>query len=205
MNKFLKISVVLIPVLLMCFCGVVTAGSLSPPLYGRLLEQTDSTDVKNTEGWTLRRLNKVLEEETGGAMMEDQGWEQKKDSRVAMLCALVFPGLGQMYNEKPYKAILAMGLETFYLSNILFKYREEARSRKLRDSQEKYNSEGVLNSEWNYHDYWYNEYKEQKIDWVWWSAGLLVVLIFDAYVDAHLHDMNFQAGGNGGLTLSFDF
>jgi hypothetical protein len=153
----------------------------------------------------MLELKEVLRRETGREVRGETGWKKKKNARIAMLCALVFPGLGQMYNERPYKAVLAMGLETFYLSQILFKYRDEVRQRELRDREEKYLEGGVLNPEWLRHDIWYNEYKEQKIDWVWWSAGVLVALIFDAYVDAHLHDMNFQPSENGGLTFTFDF
>jgi len=165
--------------------------------------------------WTIRRLNRVLREETGGAEDADPGWKEKKNSRVAMLCALVFPGLGQMYNEKPVKAAIALGLETYYLSQILMNYRREVRERRVRDQYPKYIQEGedgesYLSSTWLFHDSWVNEYKERKIDWVWWSAGLIVALIFDAYVDSHLHDMSFKLenidkDGTTGVSLSIDF
>lgn len=204
MRDYLKIIAILPPVMIMVLTSGAGAADISFPCSALLPEQMDSAGVDSTESWTIMELKEVLNRETG-AVPEGAGWKKKKNARVAMLCALVFPGLGQMYNEKPYKAVLAMGLETFYLSQILFKYRAEARERKLRDSYDRYLEGDEINPNWYYHDIWYNEYKEQKIDWVWWSAGLLVALIFDAYVDAHLHDMNFQPGENGGLTFSFDF
>ncbi len=176
----------------------------------------DSTLKKNeVDEWTIRRLNRVLREETGVEERADPSWKSKKNSRAAMLCALVFPGLGQMYNEKPIKAAIAMGVETFYLTQILMNYRKEVRERRIRDQYPKYIQEGedgetYLSSTWLFHDSWVNEYKERKIDWVWWSAGILVVLIFDAYVDSHLHDMNFKLenidkDGTPGVSLSINF
>ncbi|MBD3180020.1 MAG: hypothetical protein GF417_10735 [Candidatus Latescibacteria bacterium] len=205
MKKICKVTAFILPLALMVLPAGSRSASFSLPVSGSLMEQMDSSGVDTTGSWSISRLKEVLNRETGKELTGDTGWKQKKNARVAMLCALVFPGLGQMYNEKPYKAILAMGLETFYLSNILFNYRDEVRERKIRDSYDKYISDDMLNANWNYHNARYIEFKERKIDWVWWSAGLLVVLIFDAYVDAHLHDMKFEPGKNGGLALSFDF
>ncbi len=204
MKQYLKIIAFFPPAMILVLTTGAVAASISFPCSALSMEQMDSTVVDSTESWTILELKEVLNRETG-VIPEDAGWKKKKNARVAMLCALVFPGLGQMYNEKPYKAVLAMGLETFYLSRILFKYRAEVRERKLRDSYDRYLEEDEINPNWYYHDIWYNEYKEQKIDWIWWSAGLLVALIFDAYVDAHLHDMNFQPGENGGFAFGFDF
>jgi hypothetical protein len=190
------------------------------PSYGNIGEHLSIAGVDSTEdsnrgsGWTMDYLKEVLTNETGYSGRKEVGWKGKKNARVAMLCALVFPGLGQIYNERPVKAALAMGLETWYLTNILLNYRREQREMKIRDSYDKWveteTGESYINSNWRFHNAWYNEYKARKIDWLWWSSGVVVILIFDAYVDAHLHGMDFKVesvGDNGypGFSISLDF
>jgi hypothetical protein len=175
----------------------------------------DSTEVSERKSsWTLEELKEVLTSETGYGGKKKVGWKEKKNPRIAMLCALVFPGLGQMYNERPVKAALSMGLETWYLTNILLNYRREKREMKIRDSYDKWvegeTGENYIGSNWRYHNAWYNEYKARKIDYLWWSSSIIVVLVFDAYVDAHLHGMNFKVesvnvNGDPGFSVSLDF
>ncbi|MCD6380213.1 hypothetical protein J7M07_07205 [bacterium] len=175
----------------------------------------DSTEVSERKSsWTMEELKEVLTSETGYGRKKGVGWKEKKNARVAMLCALVFPGLGQMYNERPVKAALSMGLETWYLTHILINYRLERREMKVRDSYDKWveneTGENYIDSNWRYHNAWYNEYKARKIDWLWWSSSIVVVLVFDAYVDAHLHGMDFKiesvnVNGGPGVSVSLDF
>jgi hypothetical protein len=153
---------------------------------------------------TVEDLDSVLTKESGADTPEGSSWKGRKNSRVAMLCALLFPGLGQIYNEKPYKAALVMGVETFYLSNILLNYRSAERENYLRDRS----LPGT--TEWRDHDVMMVYYKERMIDWVWWSAGAMLIVVLDAYVDAHLHDMNFEVEGRAiedgaGISLGFTF
>lgn len=154
--------------------------------------------------WTIEELDNVLETAAGNRAEGGTSWQRRKNSRVAMLCALLVPGLGQMYNEKPLKAALVLGAETFYVGNVLLNYRNAERETKMRDLYV-YGS-----SEWSEHDAWVTEYKERMIDWVWWSAGALLVVILDAYIDAHLHDMNFEFEGKafdngGGVAIVVSF
>ncbi|MDD3642788.1 MAG: DUF5683 domain-containing protein [Candidatus Krumholzibacteria bacterium] len=167
--------------------------------------------------WSSERIKELLAGETGEPRIEGSSWERRKSPRTAMLCALLVPGLGQIYNEKPLKAAIAMGAEMFYLLRIIDNARRESREADLRDSFPKYVPCGLegadicLNSDWRYHNAWMEEYKERKIDWVWWSAGTVLVIVLDAYVDAHLHDMRFRLepavapGGGGGLAAVIGF
>ena len=165
----------------------------------------DTTAAEETKPlWTVEDLDSVLTREAGEGDPEDSSWKRRKNARIAMLCALLFPGLGQVYNEKPYKAALVMGVETFYLSNILINYRYAEREEYLRERS----IPGT--SEWRDHDAMTIYYKERMIDWVWWSAGAMLIIVLDAYVDAHLHDMNFEVEGRAmedgaGVSLGFAF
>jgi hypothetical protein len=154
--------------------------------------------------WTMDALKTVLDTETigykGGAV-----YRQRKSGRVAMMCALLCPGLGQMYNEKPVKAAIAAGVEYFYLSQILLNRRYHAREVDIRDS---YPLKPNPSSEWLFHDSWVKEYWERSVDWTWWSGAAIVAIIVDAYVDAHLDDMHFKmeaSGGEDGVQLGLVF
>jgi len=193
-------------------CGALiaaacAAGAHASPADGR----TDGTAPADTAAaaktlplWTVEDLDSVLTRESGADLPDGSSWKRRKNPRVAMLCALIFPGLGQIYNEKPYKAALVMGVETFYLGNILFNYRYAEREEYLRDRS----IPGT--TAWRDHDAMTLYYKERMIDWVWWSAGAILIVILDAYVDAHLHDMNFRVEGGAvedgaGISLGFAF
>lgn len=154
--------------------------------------------------WTISELKDVLTVEAGGGIAVGTQWQRSKNARAAMLCALLFPGLGQLYNERPVKAMIAMGVETLYLSQILIEYRNAEREERIRDQFPR------GSSQWKSHDLWVGEYKERSIDWVWWSAGAIVILVLDAYIDAHLHDMNVRleggaVGDGAGVSLVVGF
>jgi len=182
-------------------------GVSASPLGGRSGETVpvDSVTVDELQPlWTIEDMDSILAKESGADMPEGLSWKRRKNSRVAMLCALLFPGLGQIYNEKPYKAALVMGVETFYLSNILLNYRYAEREEYLRSRS----LPGT--AEWRDHDVMTIYYKERMIDWVWWSAGAMLIIVLDAYIDAHLHDMNFEVEGRAiedgaGISLGFAF
>ncbi len=204
----------------MLVAGVVIAGGNASAWYngidstragreeGRDTLAAPSADNLVSPGQELgvSELKNILTDQTGGIPETRRNWHNSKNARVAMLCTLLFPGLGQMYNERPVKAVIACGLEVFYLHQILRNRRLAIRERKVRDSYDK----SAQPYRWSEHDWWYNEYRERSIDWVWWSSGLMVALLIDSYVDAKLHDMNFSiekysSGGGGGISLSFDF
>jgi hypothetical protein len=185
-----------------CSIGV----SASPPV--RRSEEAvpaDSVVIDEVKPiWTVEDLDSILTKESGAGMLEETSWKRRKNARVAMLCALIFPGLGQIYNEKPYKAALVMGVETFYLGNILMNYRYAQREEYMR------NRSLPGTPEWRDHDIMTVYYKERMIDWVWWSAGAMLIIVLDAYVDAHLHDMKFEVEGRAmedgaGISLGFAF
>ncbi len=169
------------------------------------------SEVKST--WTMEELKQVLTRETGEGLLEGTSWQREKNGRVAMLCTMLFPGLGQLYNERSIKTVIAAGVGTFYLSRILLNHRYAIREEKIRDQGPRYvqrifgqDTLVFESSQWTYHNWMAKEYKERKIDWIWWSAGAMVVLILDAYVDAHIHDMKFKLEARtfeGGAGVSF--
>jgi hypothetical protein len=162
-------------------------------------EADTSAAAREEALWKMERLKRVLDEETGG-MKEGKAYTERKSGRIAMACAVLVPGLGQMYNEKPIKAALALGLETFYLSQIAMNRRLWAREKIFRDA------DPAGTSPWREHDRWVTEYWERSVDWIWWSGAVILGIVIDAYVDAKLDDMRFKvearaSEGNVGVSL----
>ena len=149
--------------------------------------------------WKMDELKRVLGDETG-TLAPGVKYRERKNGRVAMACALLVPGLGQIYNEKPLKAAVALGAETFYVSRIFMNRRYWAREKVIRDAFP------VDSYRWLIHDRWVKEYWERSIDWIWWSGATVLVIMIDAYVDAHLDDMRFRVEPRAmeeGVGLSF--
>ncbi len=165
------------------------------------------------QDWSPEEVKELLAEETGEPDIQGSTWKKRKNPRTAMLCALVFPGLGQVYNEKAFKAVIALGVETFYFMNVANNWRNADDWLKKRDGYERYVpcGEGTcLNPQWQKANAWYEEYKARTIDWVWWTSAAILVVMLDAYVDANLHDMRFRVetartGGGTGLAVVVDF
>ena len=192
------------------------SGAGAEPAFPRLhlVSRADTTAKKDDkQDWSSDHIKQLLASETGEPDIEGTSWQKRKNPRTAMLCALAFPGLGQMYNEKPLKAVIAFGVETFYILNIAHNRREAQRYLEERDKYERYEPCGEFtceNSDWKFNNAWYEEYKERTIDWVWWTSAVILVVMLDAYVDAHLHDMRFrmetaQRGDMTGFAVVVDF
>ncbi len=149
--------------------------------------------------WTMDELKRVLADETGG-LKDGKVRKERKNGRIAMACAVLVPGLGQMYNEKPLKAAIALGLESYYVSQIVMNRRLREREKIIRDA---FPAGDRL---WKYHDGWVTEYWERSVDWIWWSGAVILAVVIDAYVDAKLDDMRFKvearaSEGDIGLSL----
>jgi len=198
-----------------CFAGEPASGPCFTVL--TLPVSTDTMAGKAEEqDWSSDHIKELLARETGESDIEGSTWKKKKNPRTAMLCALAFPGLGQIYNEKAFKAVIVMGVETYYIMNVLHNYRKADDWLGKRDGYDMYEpcfpgSEDLcMNSDWRTANAWYEEYKERTIDWIWWTSGVIILVMLDAYVDAHLHDMRFRVetarrGGETGLAVVVDF
>lgn len=100
-----------------------------------------------------------------------------KSPRGAVIRALIFPGWGQWYNGKKFKAVLAFGTEVGFLSASI--WHNQRVVRRLGDEY----SADYKNSYREFHLNMRNQY-------IWYLAGAILYAMADAYVDAHLHDFD---------------
>jgi len=96
---------------------------------------------------------------------------------------MVLPGLGQLYNGRRIKTIIAVGAFSYYLGRAWLEQKESQRSLKARDALD------PDTFEWREEDAWYQFHRESARDYLWWSGAVWLIAALDAFVDAHLYDV----------------
>lgn len=92
-----------------------------------------------------------------------------KSPTGAMVRSLLFPGLGQWYNNKKFKALVVFGAQTGLIANSIYL------NQKLVQSQDDWEREFYINN--------------RNLS-VWWLVGATLFSIADAFVDAHLFNFD---------------
>ena len=92
-----------------------------------------------------------------------------KSPTGAMIRSLVFPGWGQFYNKKYFKAILVCGVEIGLIANSIYLNQKYLKSETDNEREFYINNRNISN---------------------WWLVGVILISMADAYVDAHLHNFD---------------
>ena len=95
--------------------------------------------------------------------------EQMKDPKTALNKALIFPGIGQLYNEQKVKGYSLIAAEIFSL----WSFNEN------RKKYKNYNQNDSFSQ---------NHYLQERNRFAWIAIGLYFYGILDAVVEAHLDD-----------------
>lgn len=140
--------------------------------------QADSTSVETVEQLKQTMAIVGLDEVPGL-----HGWQREKSAKIAVISSMILPGLGQVYNGRKWKAGIAFGLFTFYLGTAWIEDKKATDALNARDSFP------TGSSQWQNADLYYNFYKQNSIDNVWWAGAVWFIGLLDAFVDAHLYDV----------------
>ncbi len=108
-----------------------------------------------------------------GAPVDESQWP---DPTVTLFKSMLVPGWGQITNKAYFKAALAIGLETWFLTNAIIN------TRHMNDALASYRADPDNLD--NYYDY--KAYQGLRSDYLWGLGITIFVSMFDAYVDAHL-------------------
>lgn len=92
-----------------------------------------------------------------------------KSPTGAMIRSIVFPGWGQLYNKKYFKAVLAFGAEVGLAANSIYLNQKYKASKTDRDREFYINNRNLSN---------------------WYLLGVMLLSMADAFVDAHLSDFD---------------
>jgi len=110
-------------------------------------------------------------------------WERKKNPKVAMFSSMALPGLGQLYNGRRYKTILAAGFFTFYMT---YAWVERKQADRRLEAREQYPPGSLA---WKQENLFYEFHKENARTFLWWAGAVWLISALDAFVDAHLYDV----------------
>ena len=92
-----------------------------------------------------------------------------KSPTGAMIRSIIFPGWGQLYNKKYFKAVLAFGAEVGLLANSIYLNQKYVASKNELDREFYVNNRNLSN---------------------WYLLGVILFSMADAFVDAHLSDFD---------------
>ena len=136
---------------------------------------SNSVTAKNFSQDSLTVKSNRVNTKDSGKVLENK----TKSPRTAMICSLAFPGLGQFYNGKKFKAVIFLGAEVGLLWNSIY----------LNQMYKKSTD-----------DYVREFYIENRNLSNWWLVGVVLISILDSYVDAHLSDFDESPD----LSIDFD-
>jgi hypothetical protein len=97
---------------------------------------------------------------------------------VALFKSLFVPGLGQIGNKKYIKAGVIITLETTLIGTIVHYARKTSRAKKAFDDAGPGDVPRLFNE--------YQDARDQRNRFSWYTGTLIFISMFDAYVDAHL-------------------
>jgi hypothetical protein len=101
---------------------------------------------------------------------------KQKSPSGAMLRSLAFPGWGQFYSEKYFKAAVVFGIEAALALSVSYQNDQMHRFDKMGDTEA-----GKF-------------YRNDRNRLIWWLAGFAIFSMGDAYVDAHLFNYDISPG-----------
>ena len=107
-------------------------------------------------------------------------WQKRKSPTTAMVASLVLPGLGQLYNEREFWALVAMGIETYLIRTIIVEQRETNR---LRAAVNATPDDPYLRALFVIH-------RDDRIQATWLLGLAMLLSGVQSFVDAHLYDFD---------------
>lgn len=131
---------------------------------------------------------------------------KQKSALTAILLSAVIPGGGQIYNGSYWKVPIIYGLQGFFVyewiqnNNSYRSFRTQ-----LQDSINADPSSLSIGQLQNYRD----AYRDQRDSYAWYMAGVYVLSILDAYIDAELSgfdispNLGFAPDGSTTAAISF--
>ena len=131
-----------------------------------------------------------------------------KSPMGALWRSVAFPGWGQLYNKKYFKAGLAFGAEVTFLTLMAIEWKRTDDQKKIFDSLPLSHPDKLY--EYNLYTY----YRDQRSLYLWSSLATIFISMFDAYVDAQLYDFDKEMENIGlqiypdkekGLSLKLSF
>ena len=107
-----------------------------------------------------------------------------KSPMGALWRSVAFPGWGQLYNKKYFKAGLTFGAEVTFLTLMAIEWKRTDDQKRIFDSLP------LSHPDKQYEYNLYKYYRDQRSLYLWSSLATILISMFDAYVDAQLYDFD---------------
>ena len=108
---------------------------------------------------------------------------KNKSPMGALLRSVVFPGWGQFYNRKYLKGLVVFGAETTFITLAAIEW-----SRMNTHKRNFQNPDYYPDRYWEFEQFEF--YEDRRNLFLWITAGIVFLSMFDAYVDAHLYNFD---------------
>lgn len=119
-----------------------------------------------------------------------------KSPTGALLRSVIFPGGGQFYNRKYIKGMLVFGTETTLLTLAAVDWsRVNTHKRNFQNTAYSYSDRL-----WEFEQYQF--YDDRRNLFLWITAGVIFLSMFDAYVDAQLYHFDQEKVRDLSITLN---
>jgi len=106
-------------------------------------------------------------------------WQKSKSPRVAMFGSFLVPGLGQLYNEREFWALVAAGVEFYFIGTVIDEQRQTNRWRVVANATD----DPIAEVEFRLH-------RDNRSEAAW-LLGLTALLSgVQSYVDANMFDFD---------------
>jgi len=117
----------------------------------------------------------------------------------ALFRSVAFPGWGQFYNRKYFKSLVVFGTETTFLTLAGIEWG--------RRNEHKRNFENLPqdhpDKSWEFEQFRY--YEDRRNLFLWITAGVVFLSMFDAYVDAQLYNFDKEKVPDLSISLSPEY
>lgn len=109
---------------------------------------------------------------------------KRKSPMGALMRSVAFPGWGQLYNGKYFKSLVVFGTETTFITLAAIEWRRRNEHKRNfqnlpPDHPDKY---------WEFEQFRF--YEDRRNLFLWITAGIVFLSMFDAYVDAQLYNFD---------------
>jgi hypothetical protein len=129
-------------------------------------------------------------------------WQRAKNPTVAMVSSFLIPGLGQLYNERAFWAVVVAGIEWYFIGDIIVQQRLTNRYRDIKNlsippecDDEMLGSEDLrlceeLRQAQQDAEVRFVLHRDNRIQSTWLLALTILLSGVQSFVDAHLFDFD---------------
>jgi hypothetical protein len=129
-------------------------------------------------------LGQTGQESTVTKISEPDTLLKNKSPMGALLRSVAFPGWGQFYNRKYLKGLVVFGAETTFITLAAIEWNRMNTHKKNFQNPDYPDPDRY----WEFEQFEF--YEDRRNLFLWITAGIVFLSMFDAYVDAHLYNFD---------------